>query len=80
MVYRIPLLFEPQPEGGYTVTCPLVPGLVTEGDTIEEGTENAKDAFLCLLEVYEDRGMPLPAGILVPTAGVKVLSDTLVFA
>ena len=33
MTYRIPLVFTPQPEGGYTVTSPALPELLTEGDT-----------------------------------------------
>ena len=36
MIYKIPLLFEPQPEGGFTVTSPALPGLITEGDTAKE--------------------------------------------
>jgi len=32
--YTVP--FEPAVEGGYVVTCPALPGLVTEGDTLEE--------------------------------------------
>ena len=36
MQYKIPLILSPQPEGGYTVTSPLLPELVTEGDTAEE--------------------------------------------
>ena len=27
--YRYTVLFEPAEEGGYTVTCPALPGLVT---------------------------------------------------
>jgi antitoxin HicB len=27
-IYKIPLVLEPQPEGGYTITCPLLPDLV----------------------------------------------------
>jgi hypothetical protein len=27
MYYKVPLLLEPQPEGGYTVTSPLLPEL-----------------------------------------------------
>ncbi|MGZ3390447.1 MAG: type II toxin-antitoxin system HicB family antitoxin, partial [Isosphaeraceae bacterium] len=34
MHYKLPLVFEPQPEGGFTVTSPLLPELVTEGETI----------------------------------------------
>lgn len=32
--YRYTVLFEPANEGGYVVTCPELPGLVTEGDTL----------------------------------------------
>ena len=35
-IYKLPLVLEPQPEGGYTITCPLLPNLVTEADTLEE--------------------------------------------
>ena len=36
MLYKIPLLLTPQPEGGFTVTSPLLPELVTEGESIDE--------------------------------------------
>ena len=42
MIARIPLILEPQPEGGYTVTSPLLPELITEGDTIAECLVNPK--------------------------------------
>ncbi|MGA9348197.1 MAG: type II toxin-antitoxin system HicB family antitoxin [Anaerolineae bacterium] len=58
--YKLPLVFEPQPEGGYTVTCPLVPELITEGDTITEALTNVQDALVAILEAYEDLGRPLP--------------------
>ena len=35
-VYKIPLVLTRQPEGGYTVTSPLLPELVTEGDTLDD--------------------------------------------
>lgn len=34
--YSYTVLFEPAEEGGFVVTCPALPGLVTEGDTLEE--------------------------------------------
>ena len=46
MEYKIPLLLTPQPEGGYTVTSPLLPELVTEGNSLDEALENVKDALL----------------------------------
>ncbi len=33
-IYKLPLLLEPQPEGGYTITCPLLPELITEADML----------------------------------------------
>lgn len=39
MDYKVPLLLTPQPEGGYTVTSPLLPELVTEGDSLSEATD-----------------------------------------
>lgn len=65
MLARIPLVLEPQPEGGYTVTSPLLPELITEGDTISECLVNVEDAFAVVLEIYEDEGRPLPPSIYV---------------
>lgn len=67
MQYKIPLVLAPQPEGGYTVTSPLIPELVTEGDTVEEALENVKDALVAVVEVYEDLGRSLPQNAQDPT-------------
>ena len=40
--YEIPLVFEPQREGGYTVTYSVLPELITEGDTIAEALVNVE--------------------------------------
>ena len=58
--YKLPLVFEPQSEGGYTVTCPILPELITEGDTIAEALANAKDALIAIIEAYADLGRSLP--------------------
>jgi len=68
-MYRIPLVFAPQPEGGYTVTSPVLPELITEGDTLEEAHANVQDAFEAIVELYTEQGRPLPAGITLPTPG-----------
>ncbi len=57
-VYKLPLVLEPQPEGGYVVTCPLVPELLTEGDTVEGALHHANDALEAVIEGYEDLGRP----------------------
>lgn len=61
--YKLPLVFEPQPEGGYTVTCPVLPELITEGDTIAEVLANVDDALLAIIEAYEDLGRALPPAL-----------------
>ncbi len=80
MLYRVPLLFSPQPEGGFTVTSPVLPELVTEGDTLEEAFANVQDALAAVLEIYADEGRPLPAGVVPPASGEVVWSDALVDA
>jgi len=59
-IYKLPLVLDPQPEGGYTVTCPLLPELITEGDTVQEAVSNVADALAAILEAYEDLGRPVP--------------------
>jgi antitoxin HicB len=59
MGYKIPLVFSPQPEGGFTVTSPLVPELVTEGDTFDEALNNVHDAMAAVIEAYQDLGRAL---------------------
>lgn len=69
-VYRVPLVMTPQDEGGYTVTSPALPGLVTEGDSLEEALTNVEDALRATLELYEDTGRPVPSGLVQdPDAG-----------
>lgn len=62
-VFKVPLILTVQPEGGYTVTSPTLPELVTEGETPEEALENVRDALMAVLEIYEDLGKPFPAHI-----------------
>ncbi len=61
--FRIPVVLEPQPEGGYAVRSPLLPELITEGQTLQEAVQHAQDAVTAVLELYEDLGKPLPEGI-----------------
>jgi predicted RNase H-like HicB family nuclease len=54
------ILLQPEPEGGYTVTCPSLPGLVTYGETLEEARAMAADAIEGYLECLREDGLPLP--------------------
>jgi antitoxin HicB len=60
MLRRLPLVITPQPEGGFTVTSPVLPELVTEGDSLEEAVTNVKDALAAVIELYDDEGRSLP--------------------
>ena len=60
MEYKVPLVMTPQPEGGYTVTSPVLPELVTEGDTLSDALHNAQDALAAVIELYEEDGRSLP--------------------
>ncbi|TMA56279.1 MAG: type II toxin-antitoxin system HicB family antitoxin [Deltaproteobacteria bacterium] len=62
-VYKVPLVLTPQPEGGYTVTSPILPELATEGDTLDEVLEHVQDALKAVIEIYEDLGRLLPANL-----------------
>ena len=42
-------------EGGFTVTAPFIPGLVTEAETLEEAFEMARDAIKTLREARTQR-------------------------
>jgi antitoxin HicB len=78
MLYKVPLLLSPQPEGGFTVTSPLLPELITEGDTVEEALENVRDALAALVEAYEDLGRVLPINMRVADTDNVVWLETVV--
>ena len=45
---KMVLTLEAAEEGGFTVTSPFIPGLVTEAETLEEAFEMARDAAATL--------------------------------
>jgi predicted RNase H-like HicB family nuclease len=60
-------------EGGYTVRVPALPGLTTEGDTLDEALEMACDAIRLHIEDLEADGEPIPEeGLPIRTAVVEV--------
>ena len=78
MLKRLPLVFTPQPEGGYTVTCSILPELITEGDTLEEAYANVADALAAVIELYDDLGREMPASIALPDSPQLLYADALV--
>lgn len=58
--YTYTVVFEPAEEGGFTVTVPALPGLVTEADTFEEARAMAEDAIRGYLKALRKRGDEIP--------------------
>ena len=58
--YQINLI--PNEEGGDTVVVPLLPGCVSYGRTIEEATENVREAIELHLENLAAHNQTIPQG------------------
>jgi antitoxin HicB len=59
-ILNFTVVMTPDVDGGYVVTCPALPGLVTEGDTLEEARSMATDAIQGYLESLRKHGEPIP--------------------
>ena len=58
--FRYTAVFEPAEEGGYIVTFPAIPGLATQGETMDEARAMAADCLRAYLESLRKDGEPLP--------------------
>ncbi len=58
--YSFTILIEPNEPDGYLVTCPALPKLVTEGDTLDKAYAMAQDAIQIYLESLIAHGEPIP--------------------
>lgn len=56
MSYWFHIVLRPEPEGGYTVLVPSLPGCVTYGATIEEAERMAQDAIEGCIAVLKEEG------------------------
>ncbi len=56
--YRI--LLNPEPEGGYTVIVPSLPGCVTYGETRDEAIVMAEEAIQLYIESLIAHNEPIP--------------------
>lgn len=60
-ILKYDVIFEEQPDGGYTVTVPSLAGCISEGDTFEQAKENIADAIKLYLEDLNADGEEIPA-------------------
>jgi len=56
------IILDQNEAGGFTVTVPILPGCITQGDNREEALEHAQEAIVGFLEALEIEGLPIPAG------------------
>lgn len=57
--YSVLLTTEPQ-EGGHSVSVPALPGLVTQGETLDEALTNACEAIAFHLKCLASEGQEIP--------------------
>jgi predicted RNase H-like HicB family nuclease len=50
MILSYRILLRKEPEGGYTVTVPTLPGCITYGDTLEDAKKMAREAIELYIE------------------------------
>lgn len=60
---RYTVVLEQEPDGGYVVSVPALPGCVSQGDSREEALRNIKEAIEIYLEDCLDAGEPLPTEV-----------------
>lgn len=56
--YKLSILLTPEDEGGYSVTVPELPGCFTQGETIEEAIDMAKEAICVYVESLNEGSTP----------------------
>lgn len=60
MEYTYTVIVSRGQEEGYIVQVPALPGCVTEGDTVQEALEMAREAIECHLESFLQHGEAVP--------------------
>ena len=70
--YSYSVVLEPQEGGGFTVTVPALPEVVTEGETEAEALAMAEDAIRLVLDYRREHGLPLPPDMPPAVRTVKV--------
>lgn len=71
-MYKITLEIEQLPEGPYLGTSPDLPGLVVQGESVQEILRLAPDVAHDLIAVMVETNQPLPPGIEIVTAPGRV--------
>lgn len=54
------VILEVDEMGGYSISCPSLPGCHSQGETIDEALVNIKEAIELYLEVLQEEGQSIP--------------------
>ena len=60
-ILKYNVIFQPEPEGGYTVVVPSLRGCVTYGETLDEARSMAIDAIQGFIECLREDGEKIPS-------------------
>ena len=59
-ILNFKILLKKEPEGGFTVFVPSLPGCITYGATVDESIINAKEAIELYIESLKAHGEEIP--------------------
>jgi antitoxin HicB len=59
-ILNFKILLKKEPEGGFTVFVPSLPGCITYGDTVDESIINAKEAIELYIGSLKAHGEEIP--------------------
>jgi predicted RNase H-like HicB family nuclease len=55
------VMYEPVRGGGYQITVPVLPGVISYGRDVEEAKKMARDAIRCHIEGLQKEHEPIPS-------------------
>ncbi len=68
--YRV--VIEAEPDGGYSVWVPALPGCASQGENVEEALANVREAIQSYIESAKKHGEPIPEERTMTEATVEV--------
>lgn len=60
MEYNYKIMLHKEPEGGFTVTVPSLPGCITYGENVDEAITMAREAVSLYVTELKSRGETIP--------------------
>ena len=58
--FKVKVIVEREPTGGFSVSVPSLPGCASQGETEEEALANIREAIQLYVWSLQDDGLPIP--------------------